>query len=132
MTKLTFPASTKKVVYGDNYYARNYKKSPAELVFLGKDTELKPGSESYYLKDGDDDNKHWIISVGKIVAPRNSKAIQKAKNVWKIKKLTYGQMDELNGEYENEQGSANEFHGGQTDVDSEGISYEKMEYQYLN
>ena len=132
LTKLTFPASTKKVVYGDNYYARNYKKSPAELVFLGKDTELKPGSESYYLKDGDDDNKHWIISVGKIVAPRNSKAIQKAKNVWKIKKLTYGQMDELNGEYENEQGSANEFHGGQTDVDSEGISYEKMEYQYLN
>lgn len=66
------------------------------------------------------------------MAPRNSKAIQKAKNVWKIKKLTYGQMDELNGEYENEQGSANEFHGGQTDVDSEGISYEKMEYQYLN
>ena len=129
-TAIKLLATSRKV--GDQYYARNYKKSPAELVFLGKDTELKPGSESYYLKDGDDDNKHWIISVGKIVAPRNSKAIQKAKNVWKIKKLTYGQMDELNGEYENEQGSANEFHGGQTDVDSEGISYEKMEYQYLN
>lgn len=131
LTKLTFPASTKKVVYGDNYYARNYKKSPAELVFLGKDTELKPGSESYYLKDGDDDNKHWIISVGKVVAPRNSKAIQKAKKLWNDKKLTYGQMDELMVNMK-EQGSANEFHGGQTDVDSEGISYEKMEYQYLN
>ena len=135
LKKLVFPASTKKVVYCDNFYANNYKESPGELIFLGKNTELKPGSKSYYLKKRHDKNKNWIISTGKIIAPRNSKAIEKAKNVWKIKKLTCGQMDELDGECENDDesdaGSLDGFIRGETDVDSEGITYERMNYEYL-
>ena len=135
LKKLVFPASTKKVVYCDNFYANNYKKSPGELIFLGKNTELQPGSKSYYLKKRHDKNKNWIISTGKIIAPRNSKAIEKAKNVWKIKKLTCGQMDKLDGEYENDDendaGAPDEFIRGETDVDSEGITYERMNYEYL-
>lgn len=55
--------------------------------------------------------------------------------MWKIKKLTCGQMDKLDGEYENDDendaGAPDEFIRGETDVDSEGITYERMNYEYL-
>ena len=81
LESLVFPASTGKVTYENCTYADNYQHSVGELVFLGKDTEVKGGK--YYGKD----NKN-SITVGKIVAPQNSKAIEFAEKALKIEKLT--------------------------------------------
>ena len=83
LERLVFPASTKKVTYRDSAYADNRKNGVSTLVFKGQDTEVV-GDE--YRGEGDYKNigKYNYITVGKIIAPKNSKAIEFAKNAKKI------------------------------------------------
>lgn len=78
LKKLTFPASTKKVTYRWNPYGDNYKMGPGTLVFKGK----KTGIAGTIFETG---KKRTLLTVGKIIAPKNSKAIKYAKKAKRIK-----------------------------------------------
>lgn len=80
LKKLTFPASTKKVTYRWSPYADNYKMGPGILVFKGKKTVVV-GSKVGYKE------KRKVITVGKIIAPKNSKALAYAKKAKRVKWL---------------------------------------------
>ena len=87
LKQLVFPATTKKVTYLRQTHADNYQKSVQELVFLGKETEL----EGIWNQGIDKD----IISVSKIVAPKESKAIEKAKKAGKVTQIPSKYWDRL-------------------------------------
>lgn len=87
LKKLEFPASTGKVTFNSSPYADNYKAGVGSLVFKGKDTELI-GCE--YLGKGD----HNFITVGKIIAPKESKAIKFAKKALKVGYLAESEQKE--------------------------------------
>lgn len=78
LKKLTFPASTKKVTYRWNPYGDNYKMGPGTLVFKGK----KTGIAGTIFETG---KQRTLLTVGKIIAPKNSKAIKYAKKAKRIK-----------------------------------------------
>ena len=83
LEELAFPASTKKVKYLSHPYADNYTKGGVEtLRFLGADTEL---DGCPYARG---DSEHEFITVGKIIAPRDSKAHDYAKKAFKIETLS--------------------------------------------
>lgn len=85
LKKLTFPASTKKVTYRWNPYADNYKVGPGTLEFKGKKTAVA-GTKFKYKYN----SKKILLTVGKITAPKNSKALAYAKKAKRIKKITSG------------------------------------------
>ena len=76
---MEFPASTKKVTLEHNPCADNFRRGAGTLIFKGKDTELV----GCLYEGGEDYN---FITASKIVAPKNSKAIEFAK---KAKKISY-------------------------------------------
>lgn len=84
LTKLEFPASTKKVVYEATHYADNYKYGVSTLIFKGKKTKLKGGDirDVNLLTEVPDGLS--LITVKKIVAPKDSKVIEFAKKAVKI------------------------------------------------
>ncbi len=86
LKNLEFPASTKKVTYKECYYADNYKRGVSTLIFRGRDTKLAGGDVDgldAYHESGLLKGKKFI-TVKRIVAPENSKAIQFAKKAVKI------------------------------------------------
>lgn len=80
LKKLTFPASTKKVTYDWTPYADNYKMGPGTLVFKGKKTAVAGVKYEYNKK-----RKWKVLTVGKIIAPKNSKALAYAKKAKRVK-----------------------------------------------
>lgn len=79
---LTFPSTMHKVRIMPSLYADDQKKKGVEtLIFQGKNTELQCINE-----DGSEISNY--IPAGKIIAPKNSKAIKKAKKVKKIATFT--------------------------------------------
>lgn len=78
LKKLTFPASTKKVTYRWSPYADNYKVGPKTLVFKGKKTTVA-GAKFKKKK------KMKLLTVDKIIAPKNSKALAYAKKAKRVK-----------------------------------------------
>ena len=80
LKELEFPASTKKVTYRTGNYADNHKQSVESLIFRGKNTKLMPYGR---FEDGS-----FYYTVGKIVAPRDSKAIKVAKKSKKVGHLS--------------------------------------------
>jgi len=80
LKELEFPASTKMVTYENCTYADDYLNSVETLIFKGKKTKIV-GVE--YRGEGD----YNFITVGKIVAPKDSKAAAFAKKALKIGKL---------------------------------------------
>lgn len=84
LKKLEFPASTKKVVYEATHYADNYKYGVSTLIFKGKNTKLKGGDirDVNLLTEVPDGLS--LITVKKIIAPKDSKAIEFAKKAVKI------------------------------------------------
>lgn len=84
LTKLEFPASAKKVVYEATHYADNYKYGVSTLIFKGKNTKLKGGDirDVNLLTEVPDGLS--LITVKKIIAPKDSKAIEFAKKAVKI------------------------------------------------
>lgn len=82
LKQLVFPASTKKVTYKECYYAGNYKNGVSTLVFKGKNTKLAGGNVKELgvsLNDSVPKGRNFI-AVKTIVAPKNSKAYEFAKN----------------------------------------------------
>ena len=75
---LVFPATTGKVIFENSAYADNYKQGVDTLVFKGKDTEIIGYQHLAVIKELDD-----FATVGKIIAPKNSKAIKFAKRAKK-------------------------------------------------
>ena len=114
LKKLVFPASTEKVSYGNTFYADNHKKAPEVLVFQGGKTKLVVPKDSCYV-DGNGKTRK-IITVGKIVAPKNSEALKAAKSMWKIKEFMQDHIDVIEGK---------EQHGG-FEWDDETIEYTKV------
>lgn len=90
LKELDFPADTGKVIYDGVNYADNYQKTVRTLIIRGANTELKgcmtpgwsriyeEGEEKYETEDG-----YPLITVGKIVAPAGSRAIEFAKSAIK-------------------------------------------------
>lgn len=92
LRQLEFPASTKKVIYKDNYYADNYKHGISTLVFKGKDTQIE-GGDIHGIASIAYTPEHFI-SVSKIIAPQDSEAIRFAKKAVKISHLKDWKPDE--------------------------------------
>lgn len=93
LTKLEFPASTKKVVYKATHYADNYKYGVSTLIFKGKNTKVEGGDIRDVNMLTEVPKGKSLITVKKIIAPKNSKAIEFAKKAVKI-----ADMDEWNPE----------------------------------
>ncbi len=92
--KLVFPKSLKKVIYGWHEYAGNYtSKAPKTLVFKGKSTKLQGVKIRKYLDienadtGGKDLYDKYILTVGKIIAPKKSQAVKCAKKIYTVKKI---------------------------------------------
>ena len=84
LKKLEFPASTKKVVYEATHYADNYKYGVSTLIFKGKNTKLKGGDIRDVNLLTEVPVGLSLITVKKIIAPKDSKAIEFAKKAVKI------------------------------------------------
>lgn len=84
LTKLEFPASTKKVVYKATHYADNYKYGISTLIFKGKNTKVEGGDIRDVNMLTEVPKGKSLITVKKIIAPKNSKAIEFAKKAVKI------------------------------------------------
>ena len=95
LKQLVFPASTKKVTYRECAYIDNRKNGVSTLVFKGADTELV-GEEYRGQFSGEDrgDEDYNYITVGKIIAPKNSKAIRFAKKALKIASMGQGRWED--------------------------------------
>lgn len=96
LTKLEFPASTKKVVYKATHYADNYKYGVSTLIFKGKNTKVEGGDIRDVNMLTEVPKGKSLITVKKIIAPKNSKAIEFAKKAVKI-----ADMDEWKSEENN-------------------------------
>lgn len=82
LKSLTFPASVQSVTILPSLYADDQKEEGVEtLIFLGKNTRL------HCINDNDEEIPDYI-PAGKIVAPKDSLAIHKAKNSKKISAFT--------------------------------------------
>lgn len=80
LTKLVFPADTKKIKAGFSWYAENNRKAaPGTLVITGKDTVI----ESTCKKNGKN-----IFGAEVICAPEDSKAYEIAGESLRIRKLS--------------------------------------------
>lgn len=80
LKNLTFPETTEKVTYRTNLYADNYPHSCKSLTILGKDTVLKG------IKIGTGEGE--LLTVGKVIAPAGSLALQYAKKAKRIVKIS--------------------------------------------
>ena len=82
LRELVFPATTKIVKIMPNLYSDEQKRDGVEtLVFLGKDTELQ-------CIDYEGNKISGYLPTGKIIAPKDSLAIQTAKKSKKIASFT--------------------------------------------
>lgn len=82
LKSLTFPASVQSVTILPSLYADDQKEEGVEtLIFLGKNTRL-------HCINSNDEEIPDYIPAGKIVAPKDSLAIHKAKNSKKISAFT--------------------------------------------
>ena len=116
LKKLTFPASTKKVTYLWTPHADNYKKSVNVLEFKGKNTRVV-GIKNRKKKN--------VLTVGKIVAPKNSKALKYAKKAKRVKYLSKWTKKEIEGDAS----YITDFVSG--DYHENSIKYAKMKYSVL-
>lgn len=90
LKQLTFPMSTKKVKYLSSPYADNFPEGGVKtLKFIGLDTEL----DAYPNARGTE--KKEFITIGEIIAPKGSRAIEYAKNAKKIRKLSIPYQEQI-------------------------------------
>ena len=117
LKKLTFPASTKKVTYNWNPYADNYKMGVRTLVFKGKKTKIVG------IKRSSKKNKN-VLTVGKIIAPKGSKALAYAKKAKRVKWLAKWVQRDIRAY----SGPTVNYTDG---YDGRAIKYAKMKYSVL-
>ena len=119
LRELTFPPNIKKVAYGSHPYADNNKAGgPDKLVFLGSKTEWD-GIPCHY--DEKLENKE-VLTTGKIQAPKDSKAIKKAKRALRVSWLSQSAI-----EYENEEGVTENITG----LGEGNVKLKPLQYEYI-
>lgn len=80
LKEIEIPKHVENVDYYSMPYAENYKKGVNTLIFKGKKTEIRTITDFHVEKD--------YITVSKIIAPKNSKAIQFAKKAKRVKYIS--------------------------------------------
>lgn len=95
LKQLVIPKQVEKVHYYGMPYAENYKEGVGTLVFQGKDTEIRTWAIEIrtwdFERTGSESDEQEItdyITVSKIIAPKNSKAIEFAKGAKKVKYIS--------------------------------------------
>lgn len=84
--KIEFPKTVKSVIYDFTVHSDNAPESVSTLVFKGKNTKLS-GAISPHKKISSTlfKKNQKILTVTKVIAPRNSKAMAYAKKAYRIK-----------------------------------------------
>lgn len=118
LRELTFPSNTKKVLFGSHPYADNNKAGgPDKLVFIGSKTDW----EGIPCHDDKIKNKE-VLTTGKILAPKDSKAIKKAKKALRVSWLSQSAI-----EYQNEEGVTENITG----LGEENVKLMPLQYDFL-
>lgn len=86
LDKIVFPKTVKSVIYDFTVHSDNAPDSVSTLVFKGKNTKLS-GAISPHKKISSTlfKKNQKILTVTKVIAPRNSKAMAYAKKAYRIK-----------------------------------------------